>query len=199
MSVALLKNTSHQKEREQRLTLENITWKQYEGLRETLDEFPGLRMTYIEGVLELFMPSPEHEAAKKALARLIEVYSLETKTRLYGCGSTTYRQKAKARGLEPDESYCVDRIKDLPDFAVEIIMTSGSLDKLAVYSGLGIPEVWFWQDKHLAIYGLQSGRYHLTKHSTVLPELDIDLLVRCLNMPDQFDAVIEFQTALRQK
>ncbi len=66
MSAVLFKNTSNPKEQEQRLTLENITWEQYEGLRKTLDEFPGLRMTYLEGSLELFMPSPEHEAAKKA-------------------------------------------------------------------------------------------------------------------------------------
>ena len=138
-----------------------------------------------------------HEAVKTTLARLIEVYSLETGTRLYGCGSTTYRKKAKARGLEPDESYCIDRVKEIPDFAIEVVITSGSLDKLAVYKGLGVPEVWFWQDECLAIYFLQTGGYNLMPRSTILPDLDIDLLVRCLNMPDQFDAVVEFRNALR--
>lgn len=198
MSAALLETATRQSEEEQRLTLANVTWEQYETLRDTLDEFPGLRMTYLEGVLEFFMPSPKHEAVKKTLARLIEVYSLETGTRLYGCGSTTYRKKAKARGLESDESYCINQVKEVPDFAIEIIVTSSSLDKLAVYKGLGVPEVWFWQDERLAIYLIQAGEYNLMPRSTILPDLDIDLLVRCLNMPDQFDAVVEFRNALRQ-
>lgn len=49
-------------------------------------------MTYLERTLELFMPSAKHENIKKTIARLIETYSLETNTRLYGYGSTTYRK-----------------------------------------------------------------------------------------------------------
>ena len=37
-----------------------------------LDQFPALRMTYLEGSLELMTTSPEHERLKKIIARLIE-------------------------------------------------------------------------------------------------------------------------------
>lgn len=182
---------------EQRLTLSGVTWEQYETVRSTLDDFPGLRMTYLEGTLEIFMPSPKHERIKTTIARLIELYSIETNTRVYGCGSTTYRKKAKERGLEPDESYCVGEIKEFPDFAIEVIITSGSIDKLDVYQGLGIPEVWFWENDEISLYQLREEKYELINRSTFLPDLDIDLLVRCANIADQYDAVVEFRNAIR--
>lgn len=181
---------------EQRLTLSGVTWEQYETLRSTLDDFPGLRMTYLEGTLEIFMPSPKHERIKTTIARLIELYSIDTNTRVYGCGSTTYRKKAKERGLEPDESYCVGEVKEFPDFAIEVIITSGSIDKLDVYQGLGIPEVWFWEDSKVSLYQLREEKYELINRSTFLPDLDIKLLVRCANIADQYDAVVEFRNAI---
>ncbi len=126
---------------EQRLVLSDIGWQQYETLRSTLDSVPGLRLTYFQGCLEFFMPSPEHEQLKSILGRLIELFSIETNTRLYACGSTTYRKQAKERGLEADESYCINQLKEFPDLAIEVTLTSGGIDKLAVYKGLEIPEV----------------------------------------------------------
>lgn len=137
---------------------------------------------------------------KSAIARLIETYSLETNTRLYCCGSTTYRKQAQESGLEPDESYCVGEIKDLPDFAIEVIITSGSIDKLKVYQGLGIPEVWFWEKDRLMLYQLQGDRYNPIDRSQFLPSLDLNLLVRVIKLSiqsDQFDALLEFRNALR--
>ena len=128
---------------------------------------------------------------------MIELYSIDTNTRVYGCGSTTYRKKAKERGLEPDESYCVGEVKEFPDFAIELIITSGSIDKLDVYQGLGIPEVWFWEDDKVSLYQLREEKYELINRSTFLPDLDIDLLVRCANIADQYDSVVEFRNALR--
>lgn len=197
MNPNLLEKSANQTVEDQRLTLYGVSWEQYEILRETLDDFPGLRMTYLEGTLELFMPSPKHERIKTTIGRLIELYSIEKNTRLYGCGSTTYRKKAKERGLEPDESYCLGEVKDFPDFAIEVIITSGSIDKLEVYKGLGVPEVWFWEDDRLFLYDLRGEKYEPINRSKFLPELDIDLLVRCANIPDQFDAVLEFRSAIR--
>ena len=181
---------------EQRLTLCGITWQQYEIVRTSLDNCAGLRMTYLEGTLEFFMPSPEHEIIKKVLARLIELYSIETNTRLYGYGSTTYRKQAKERGLEPDECYCIGTVKELPDLAIEVNLTSGGIDKLNVYRGLGVAEVWIWQKSRLSLFYLEGENYQETQNSRFLPNLDIDLLVRCVNIPDQYDAVVEFRDAI---
>jgi Uma2 family endonuclease len=182
---------------DQRFVLDDIAWQQYETLRSTLDSVPGLRLTYFQGCLEFFMPSPEHEQLKSILGRLIELFSIETNTRLYACGSTTYRKQAKKRGLEADESYCINQLKEFPDLAIEVTLTSGGIDKLEVYKGLEIPEVWFWEGETLRLYRFQDGEYQQVSCSVVLPNLEIDLLVRCALMADQFDAAVAFRKALK--
>ncbi|AUX39170.1 uncharacterized protein SOCE26_005520 [Sorangium cellulosum] len=103
-------------------------------------------MTFCEGTLELMRPSLKHEATKKSIARLIEIFAVERDVPLYGHSSTSFRREAKARGLEPDECYCVGgTLKEFPDIATEVMLTNGGLDKLPVYSGLGVREVWFWE------------------------------------------------------
>jgi len=197
MNPHLLEKTTSLIAEDQRLTLYGVSWQQYEILRATLDDFAGLRMNYLKGTLEIFMPGAKHEQTKSVIGRLIETYSLETNTRLYACGSTTYRKQAEERGLEPDESYCIGNLKEFPDLAIEVIVTSGSIDLLEVYRGLGVSEVWFWKNGQLSMYRLQAGQYEQIERSILLPNLDINLLVRCANMPDQYDAVIEFRNAIR--
>lgn len=188
-------------DQDRHFTLYGVSWQQYETLRDTFENYAGLRLTYLEGTLEFFMPSRKHESLKTLLARLLELYALETNTRIYGFGSETYRKQATERGLEPDECYCVGVVKELPDIAIEINLTSGSIDKLEVYKGLGIPEVWIWQDSQLLLYHLHflpdgSTEYQIIPKSKFLPHLDLDLLVRCANIPDQHDAVVEFRRCL---
>jgi Uma2 family endonuclease len=53
---------------EQRLVLEGVSWQQYETLLATLgDDFPNLRLTYLEGTLGIMMTAPEHEELKITL------------------------------------------------------------------------------------------------------------------------------------
>ncbi len=187
-----------QEVKEQRFLLSGVTWEQYETLRSTLDEsHSGLRMFYLEGMLELFMPSRDHELNKTTFGRLLEHFGLEKNIRLYGYGSTTYRNRAKERGLEPDESYAVGTQKEIPDIAIEVVITSGLLDKLEIYRGLGVGEVWVWQEGQLLIYRLRDDRYEQIPQSEFLPELDLALLIKCAAIPDQHDAVTAFRDALR--
>lgn len=79
-------------------------------------------------------PSRHHEAVKKQIATLLEVYFEETNTNYFPLGSTTFRKQEKRGGTEPDESYCIGTEKEFPDLAVEVVLTSGGTDKLAVYS-----------------------------------------------------------------
>ncbi|WP_235110721.1 hypothetical protein [Acaryochloris sp. 'Moss Beach'] len=85
---------------DQRVILPSVSWQQYEGLLSTLGDYPGLRLLYFQGNLEIFLPSLEHEMLKKVIARLLERYAEEVDIPLHGYGSTTFRLEAKARGLE---------------------------------------------------------------------------------------------------
>src|SRR6266496_1292575 len=131
---------------EQRMLLRGVTWKEYAILRELMDR-PGLRMTYLEGALELMSPSPEHELWKKNIARFVELYAHIKGIDLYGYGSTTFKKEAKERGAEPDECYLVGKeLKDFPEIVLEVIHTAPLLNKLEVYAGFGIAEVWVFKD-----------------------------------------------------
>ncbi|HIK45941.1 MAG TPA: hypothetical protein IGR64_13825 [Leptolyngbyaceae cyanobacterium M65_K2018_010] len=43
-------------------------------------------------------------------------------------GSTTLKKPERQAGGEPDESYCIGTDKEFPDLAIEVIVTSGSIN-----------------------------------------------------------------------
>lgn len=143
------------------------------------------------------MPSPEHELLKKVIARLLERYAEEIDIPLHGYGSTTFRREAKARGLEPDECYCIGTLKELPDFAIEVNLTSGGVDKLAVYQGLGVPEVLIWQNQQLTLHDLRQVPCQAVTRSQFFPDLDWTLFAQFVRPQDQPQAIKEFLQAIR--
>ena len=182
---------------EEKITLYGVTWEQYDTLVSMfMDKFPGLRMTYLEGTLEIMGTSSEHERLKKIIARLLEMYAVEKRITLNGYGNTTFRKEAKQRGLEPDECYCLGELREVPDIAIEIALTSGGIDKLAVYQGLGVTEVWFWQNNQFVLYRLQEEIYQQISRSEFLPDLDLTLLSQFVNRDNQTEAVIAYKDAL---
>ncbi|WP_437508252.1 Uma2 family endonuclease [Sorangium sp. So ce1099] len=184
---------------EQRFVIHGVPWHTYVRLRDELDT-PGLRMTFIEGTLELTSPSIDHEAAKKSIARLIELFALERDVPLYSYGSATFRREDRSRGLEPDECYCVgEALKEFPDIAIQVVLTSGGIDKLSVYSGLGVREVWFWERGAFQIHASRGEEYEAITASELLPNLDLVALARFVRWPDQHEAVKAFRSWLRNE
>jgi hypothetical protein len=78
------------------------------------------------------------------------------------------------------------------------VFTSGNESKLNRDRALGVSEVWFWEDGVFALYRLRSEGYERIQRSVVLPELDINLLSRCLLMTSKVEAVREFMQAISQ-
>lgn len=157
-----------------RVVVNSVPWSTYVTMRDLLDAAgSGVRLTYLEGTLEITSPSNDHESLKKLLARLLEAWSDERGIDLEGLGSTTFRKEAAERGLEPDECYCVGEMRALPDIAIEVVVSSGIVDKLAVYAGLEIPEVWVLKDDALTVYRLEGGTYRAQASSDVVPSLDL--------------------------
>lgn len=194
MNTELLEKIDTQTE--QHLILRGISWQQYLTIDSVLEGVPGLRLTYCQGILEVMTLSPRHEREKKVIARLLEMYAFAKNLDLHGCGSTTYRNEAEARGLEPDECYCVGELKDIPDFAIEVIVTSGGIDKLQVYLGLNVSEIWFWQEGKFSLYRLQEGVYQQCEKSEFFPELDLAVLASYVQPDNQPNAVREFFNCL---
>lgn len=198
--MLLLDPTTLETAIEQRVTLNGITWEQYTRLSEIfVERFP--RMTYLEGTLEIIMTtSIEHESLKKIITRLLETYAEERNLDLNGYGNATFKNQAGQRGVEPDECYCLGALKEVPDIALEIVVTSGGVSKLAVYQGLGVPEVWFWQEQRLVFYHLSvNGKDYLqSDRSLLFPGLDPELLISFIQIDRQTQAVKNYRQSLRQ-
>jgi Uma2 family endonuclease len=176
-----------------------ISWETYGALRASFDESqPGLRMTYLEGTLELMSPSREHEKIKTLLGRLLEAWAEESGVELQGAGSTTFRKQAVARGLEPDECYSLDDIGEVPDIAIEVVTSHALVDKLEVYRGLAIPEVWVFKAGALTVYRLRGARYQAGDRSVLLPTLDLPLLASFVRADAKQTATVKkYRAALR--
>ncbi|MGC1305894.1 MAG: Uma2 family endonuclease [Phormidesmis sp.] len=199
MEVETMPPTTITSSAEQRVRLEGVSWQQYESLLSTLgDDFPALRLSYLQGTLEIMTTSPLHEELKTIIRMLLEAYFQATRTRFHGIGSATFRKAAKQRGLEPDECYCIGGKKDFPDLAIEVVLSSGLVDKLAIYEGLGVTEIWVWENEEFTLYHLRSNGYEQVAASELLPSCDIALLSQYVDPQNQFDAVMNYRDELRK-
>ncbi|NES22576.1 MAG: Uma2 family endonuclease [Symploca sp. SIO3E6] len=178
------------------LTFSGISWSQLEAIEAAFDNIAGVSFAYLDGILEIMTTSPEHEDAKKTTGLLLEAYMREKGIRFYGRGSPTLGSEKQQARKEPNESYNLDTQKAIPDLVIEVIFTSGGIDKLRFYQRMGIPEVWFWEDGLLRLYRLRE-EYEQIHRSELLPDLDISLLSRYIMYADQYDAVTEFIQAIR--
>jgi Uma2 family endonuclease len=119
--------------------------------------------------------------------------------RCLGGGSTTFKSKPKAKGLEPDECYYFGSHAtpefrkgkrssklQVPDLALEVDYTSRSIPRLPIYAGLGVPEVWRLQGDQLhCLHLTKSGEYEESKFSLAFPMLRPADLTRFIQMAEQ--------------
>jgi Uma2 family endonuclease len=179
------------------LTLYGVSWEQFEAIDAVLADFSELRLTYLDGILDIMSPlSDEHEDTKSTISLLVEAYFRSRSLRFYMRGSRTLGSKALGTRSEPDNSYNLDTKKDIPDLVLEVVITSGGVNKLEKYRRIGVPEVWFWRKGLLYLYHLRPDGYEAISQSELLPDLDISLLVLHANMEDQYDAVQTFTQAI---
>ncbi|WP_016951037.1 Uma2 family endonuclease [Anabaena sp. PCC 7108] len=183
---------------EERQTITGVNWENYEALLNDLGDSLQYRVTYLDGVIELVSPSRRHEIRKTVIGSLLESYFQEKRIRYFPLGSTTFRKQAKRGGVEPDESYCIGVEKEIPDLAIEVIVTSGGIDKLEVYKRLGVTEVWFFQNNQFAVYNLRGESYQLVSKSELLPNLNLTILAQYVVADDPLDAAIAFREKIRE-
>jgi Uma2 family endonuclease len=185
-------------EQEQRLIMPGTyDWQQFEALEALLAESVGVRITYLDGAIELMTVGEPHELIKSLLGMFLEAYFIEMGIEFIPVGSATRRSEVKGVSFEPDESYYLYEQKVHPDLAIEVILTSGNLQKLEKYRRFQIPEVWLWENDQLKVYALGNEAYQEVDRSQLLPELDLALLVRCVQIPSRLEAMRAFRDGLR--
>ena len=183
---------------EERQTITGVHWNNYEALINDLGDSLQYRVTYLDGVIELMSPSRRHEIRKTIIGSLLEIYFQEKRIRYFPLGSTTFRKQAKRGGVEPDESYCIGIEKEVPDLAIEVVVTSEGIDKLEVYKRLAVGEVWFFQNNQFAVDHLRDENYELVAKSELLPNLNLSILAEYVIAEDPLDAAIAFREKIKE-
>lgn len=175
------------------------TWEQFKHIQKGLEGTPGVRLSFYEGAVEIFMPGRLHEIFKKVIASLLEVFFFEQSIRIIPTGSIT-QEKEGIASAEADESYCFGELKPIPDLSIEVVFTSGSAAKLTRYQALGVPEVWLWEDGLLTLHQLGKDGYTRIYKSQIpeLENLDIELFSRCVLIGETnwLEAVKTFKKAI---
>ena len=173
------------------------TWEEFEKI-EALTTSPSLRITYLDGYIQFMTLGEEHEMLKTIIGFLLELYLCELGINFIPVGSATRRSPEKGVSFEPDESYYLGEKKENPDLAIEINITSGSIDKLEKYKRFQITEVWFWENNQLSLYRLRDDNYEQISGSELLPKLNINLFATCVLMPSILEARIKFIKGISQ-
>ncbi|GBE94493.1 hypothetical protein NCWK1_4269 [Nostoc cycadae WK-1] len=200
----------HSNDPEERFISSGVSWDSYESLLTKLENNSHYRVNYLDGILEIVSPSIRHEKIKTNLGMLLERFFYSKRIRFVPMGSSTFKNKVRKAGVEPDECYCIGEEKKVPDLAIEVVLTSGSVSKLEIYRRLGVTEVWFWERNQFKLYRLRDNSqqeqatvypdtygYEPISQSEILPELDISLLEQCLTISDSIQAIDEFEQGLK--
>jgi len=180
--------------------LYGVTWTDYLRLLEILGDRSAPRITYVEGTLEITRPSRTHDEIKAYIGRLVEAWCLERGVEFTPYGAWTLKNRREERGAEADECYVFGsepKQKRRPDLAIEVVWTSGGIDKLDVYRKLGVREVWYWENGRIQVYVRRGVSYETVTASEALPGIDLDQLVGFLDRPTASAAIRAYRAALR--
>ena len=179
------------------MLIDEPSWREFKAVEQLLSR-PGVRLSFLDGVLEIRrMPGEKHETIKERIGSLLDLYLLQMGIDYQPTGSMTLESPSGLVKREADKSYKLGPNREFPDLAVEVVVTSGGINKLEAYKRLQIPEVWFWENGALRMYSLGADGYAEVDRSFVLPDLDVVLLARCINIENHLQAMREFKQTIQ--
>ena len=156
-------------------TITNTTWSEYISL-----DLPKLRVSFRNGVITIVSPGRNHELIGDYIRLIILAYCRNLNIPVFTFNQTTLKEEGK-EGKEPDVAYCFGVDKEKPDLAVEINLTSGSIDDLTKYQYLKIPEVWLWENNKIRFCVYRDSGYSELTTSNALPNLTCDRVTTIVN------------------
>jgi Uma2 family endonuclease len=157
-----------------------------------LGDHRSARIAYENGILEIMTPLPEHEDDKEIIGDLIKALLEELDVEFRSLGSTTYKNQAMLKGIEPDQCFYIRNesairgkkrldltVDPPPDLALEIDITSRTHP--SIYQALGVPELWRFDRGELQINVLRQGKYVEVENSPTFPGMPLtEAIIRYL-------------------
>ena len=147
----------------QRIVLNGVSWEYYEQTLKEIGNQP-IRVSYLDGMMELMSPLPKHEGLASAIGDLVKALTEELDIPRKAYRSTTFRLEPKAAGSEPDECFYfheTDSVTGMeqfnpsvhraPDLWIEVDLFSSSVAREVIYARLGVPEIWRYSGDRLIV------------------------------------------------
>lgn len=198
------------------VVIHGVPWEMYEKLRMILDGKRGMKLTYDREELEIMVPSLDHDFGDRVLGVLIQILAEELGVPIRPGGATTMKLRKKLKAIEGDEIFWLANapamagVRDLdlkihppPDLAIEVDVSRSSMNRLAVYAKLGVPEVWRLDGDTLTFHVLVGKRYVDAMHSRsfllVSPTDLIPFIQRARVAGDQTPIYRDFRAWVRQR
>ncbi|MFN9398404.1 MAG: Uma2 family endonuclease [Dolichospermum sp.] len=179
------------------ILISDLTWREFKAVEQLIDR-PGLRLSFLDGVLEIRkMPGKKHETIKERIGALLEIYLEFLDLDYTPNGYVTLENEFEKVKKEGDKSYELGANSKRADLVIEVVVSSGGINKLEAYKRLQIPEVWFWMNDKLLFYSLGNEGYEAVSKSQLLPSLDVGLLMRCVNIGNHAQALREFRAGIK--
>jgi Uma2 family endonuclease len=175
------------------IQIAGVSWESYIALLQELGDKRSTRVAFVNGVLEIRMPSPQHEVSNRVLAAIALTLAEELYYEFNDLGAMTINRSKLNRGLEPDSCFYIQNaqggqglqaeIADLPpDLALEVDIAHRSDNKLGIYQAIGVPEVWLYQSDRLRILILENGDYIDSLTSRAFSIVSAELLNQWLQL-----------------
>ena len=171
-----------------RLTLDGVSWGDYEDFCAASGEGQNLRIAYDGRSLEIMTTGPLHESLKDWMRVFVHEVTVGLKINCRGLGETTWTRPDVSRGLESDLCFYFDQEKLIacdqedvrqsnsvadypnPDLAIEIDLSGSKIDRESIHAALKVSEIWRFHDQSVSIDRLTpSGTYDVAKVSGFLP------------------------------
>jgi len=170
--------------RESGLFLRDVAWSEFEAMLQAVGD-RHIRVTFDGEAMEVSMPSQRHEQAAQLLGLFIPRLAEELEIPYEPLGMTTWKKPSTSKGLQADQCYYIQHqaivreketldleIDPPPDLAIEVDITSSSLDRMGIYADLGVPEIWRFDGNAVTMYDLgRDGRYQACRGSRCFPSL----------------------------
>jgi len=168
------------------IMMKGVSWQTYKLLMSEVGDDRPWRIAYHRGLLEIRMPSLEHEVPKGLLESFVEAIADELEIEVMKAGSLKLEREDLTNAVEPDSCFYINNepqvrgrdqiilpVDPPPDLAIESDYTNSSLNKQALYSALGVPELWRYTKNMLLVYRRVEGGYEQCDHSLAFPFLPI--------------------------
>lgn len=168
---------------ERRIVLGDVGWDTYKRLSADLESSPSIRLSYLDGSLEIVQVEAGHEIVCDILDEVVRVAAEASFLDSANAGCVTMELPHLEMAVQADSVYYLgenaarakaqsrlDVASLTPDLVVEVEPFGFGAETRPLYSRIEVPEVWSFRQE-LSIYVLIGGRYHASARSAIFPWL----------------------------